>query len=60
MGRWRGRHCARVLATAGSCGAGNDNLSDLMLFAPGLAVSPAWLIWTGGTDGTGDAPPDPR
>ena len=49
-----------LLATAGSYGAGNDNLSDLMLFAAGLAVLPARLIWTGRIDGTGDAPPDPR
>ena len=49
-----------MLVTAGSYGAGNDNLSDLMLFAAGLAVSPAWLIWTSRIDRTGDAPPDPR
>lgn len=41
-----------MLLTAGSYGAGNDNLSDLMLFAAGLAVSPAWLIWTSRIDGT--------
>ena len=46
--------------TAGSCGAGNDNLSDLMLFAAGLAVPPAWLTRASRIDGTGDAPPDPR
>jgi hypothetical protein len=49
-----------MLATAGSYGAGNDNLSDLMLFATGVAVLPAWLIWTCRIGGTGDAPPDPR
>jgi hypothetical protein len=49
-----------MLVTAGSYGAGNDNLSDLMLFAAGLAVSPARLIRTSRIDGTGDAPPDPR
>ncbi len=49
-----------MLATAGSYGAGNHNLSDLMLFATGVAVLPAWLIWTGRISGTGDAPPDPR
>ena len=49
-----------MLATAGSYGAGNDNLSDLMLFATGVALFPAWLIWTGRIGGTGDAPPDPR
>jgi hypothetical protein len=32
-----------LLATAGSYGAGNDNVSDLMLFATGVAVLPAWL-----------------
>jgi len=31
-----------------------------MLAAAGLAVLPAWLIWTRRIDGTGDAPPDPR
>ena len=47
-----------LLATAGSCGVGNDNLSDLMLFATGLAVLPARLIWTSRISGTGDdAPP---
>ena len=49
-----------MLVTAGSYGVGNDNLSDLMLFATGIAVLPAWLIWTGRVGGTGDAPPDPR
>ena len=49
-----------MLVTAGSYGAGNDNLSDLMLFAAGLAVSPARLVRTSRIDGTGDAPPDPR
>jgi hypothetical protein len=49
-----------MLVTAGSYGTGNDNLSDLMLFAAGLAVPPAWLTWTSRMDGTGDAPPDPR
>ena len=49
-----------MLATAGSYGAGNHNLSDLMLFATGVAVLPAWLIWTGRISGTGDAHPDPR
>jgi hypothetical protein len=49
-----------MLVTAGSYGPGNDNLSDLMLFAAGLAVSPARLIRTSRLDGTGDAPPDPR
>jgi len=49
-----------MLATAGSYGAGHDSLSDLMLFAIGVAVLPAWLIWTGRIDGTVDAPPDPR
>ena len=49
-----------LLATAGSYGAGNDNLLDLMLFATGVAVLPAWLIWTGRIGGPGDAPPDPR
>jgi len=46
--------------TAGSYGAGNHNHSQLMLFAAGLAVPPAWLTWTCRIDGTGDAPPDPR
>ena len=49
-----------MLVTAGSYGAGNDNPSDLMLFAAGFAVPPAWLTWTSRIDGTGDAPPDPR
>jgi len=49
-----------MLVTAGSYGAGNDTLSDLMLFATGVAVLPAWLIWTGRISGTGDAFPDPR
>ena len=49
-----------ILVTAGSYGAGNDNLSDLLLFAAGVAVLPAWLIWTGRVSGTGDAFPDPR
>ena len=49
-----------MLVTAGSYGAGHDNPSDLMLFAAGLAVPPAWLTWTSRIDGTGDAPPDPR
>ena len=49
-----------LLAIAGSYGAGNDNLSDLMLFATGVAVLPAWLIWTGRIGGTGDAPPEPH
>ena len=35
-----------LLATAGSYGAGNDHVSGLMLFATGVAVLPAWLIWT--------------
>jgi hypothetical protein len=48
-----------ILATAGSYGAGNDNLSDLMLFAVGVAVLPVWLIWTGRIGGTGDTFPDP-
>jgi hypothetical protein len=39
-----------MLVIAGSYGAGNDNLSDLMLFAAGLAVPPAWLIWTSRID----------
>jgi len=46
-----------MLVTAESYGAGNDNLSDLMLFAAGLAGLPAWLIWTSRIDRTGDAPP---
>jgi hypothetical protein len=45
-----------MLVIAGSYGAGNDNVSDLMLFAAGLAVSPARLIRTSRLDGTGDAP----
>ena len=49
-----------LLAIAGSYGAGNDNLSDLMLFATGVAVLPAWLIWTGRIGETGDAPPEPH
>ena len=49
-----------MLVTAGSYGAGNDNLSDLMLFAAGLTVLPARLIWTSRIDGTADATPDPR
>jgi hypothetical protein len=49
-----------MLATAGSYGAGNDNLSDLMVLATGVALFPAWLIWTGRIHATGDAPPDPR
>jgi len=49
-----------MLATAGSYGAGHDSLSDLMLFAIGVAGLPAWLIGTGRIGGTGDAPPDPR
>jgi hypothetical protein len=31
-----------------------------MLFATGVVVSPAWLIWTGRVSETGDAPPEPR
>jgi hypothetical protein len=31
-----------------------------MLFAVGLAMSPAWLIWTGRIGETGDAPPEPH
>jgi hypothetical protein len=50
-----------LLAAAGSYGAGNDNLSDLMLFATGLAVLPARLIWTSRISGTrDDAPLQPR
>ena len=49
-----------MLVTAGSHGAGNDNLSDLMLLAAGLALPPAWLTWTSRIDRTGDAPPDSR
>jgi hypothetical protein len=49
-----------MLVTAGSYSAGNDNLSDLMLFAAGLAVLSARLIWTSRIDGTGGTPPDPR
>ena len=48
-----------MLVTAGSYGAGNHNLSQLMLFAAGLAVPPAWLIWASRIDGTGRTP-DPR
>ena len=49
-----------MLVTAGSYGAGHDNPSDLMLFAAGLAVPPAWLTWASRIGGSGDAPPDPR
>jgi hypothetical protein len=45
-----------MLVTAGSYGVGNDNLSDLMLFVAGLAVLPAWLIWTSRIDGTATHP----
>jgi hypothetical protein len=31
-----------------------------MLFATGIAVLPAWLIWTGRIGETGDAPPEPH
>jgi len=48
-----------MLVTAESYGAGNHNLSQLMLFAAGLAVPPAWLIWASRIDGTGRTP-DPR
>jgi hypothetical protein len=34
--------------------------SDLMLFVTGVAVLPAWLIWTGRISGTSNAPPEPR
>ena len=40
--------------------SGAQNLSDLMLFAIGLAVLPAWLIWTGRIGETGDAPREPH
>ena len=36
-----------MLVTAGSYAAGNDSLSDLMLFAGGLVLLPVWLIWAG-------------
>jgi hypothetical protein len=39
--------------------AANSGTRRLMLFAAGLAVSPAWLIWTGRIGETGDAPPEP-
>ena len=43
-----------MLVTAGSYAAGNDSLSDLMLFAGGV-VLPAWLIWAGRIGAVEDA-----
>ncbi len=36
-----------LLVLAWSYAAGNSNLSDLLLFAAGIAPLPFWLIWTG-------------
>jgi hypothetical protein len=38
---------ALLLVTAGSYAAGNGDLTDLMLLVGGVALLPAWLIWTG-------------
>jgi hypothetical protein len=44
-----------MLVTAGSYAAGNDSLSDLMLFADGVLLLPVWLIWAGRISGIEDA-----
>jgi hypothetical protein len=44
-----------MLVAAGSYAAGNDSLSDLMLFADGVVLLPVWLIWAGRLAGTVDA-----
>lgn len=49
-----------MLVTAGAYAVGNDNLSDLMLFASGIVLLPGWLVWTGRIRGTQDAHPAPR
>jgi hypothetical protein len=33
-----------MLVTAGAYAAGNDNVSDLMVFASGLVLLPGWLV----------------
>lgn len=44
-----------MLVTAGSYAAGNDSLSDLMLFAAGVVLLPVRLIWAGRLGGIEDA-----
>jgi hypothetical protein len=49
-----------MLVTAGAYAAGNDNVSDLMVFASGIVLLPGWLVWTGRIRRTPDAHPAPR
>lgn len=41
-----------LLVLAGSYGVGNDNLTDLMLIADGVALLPVWLVWSGHIGGS--------
>jgi hypothetical protein len=60
---WAGATAAiavAMLVTAGTYASSNDDLSDLMLFASGIALLPGWLIWVGRIGGTDDLSPNPR